>query len=85
MSDLSNSFSPFGTVRNLKCIWTRESQEDLRISHNLEAEMELSEMMAAEIRAEIDQSILHDLRQMSLLGVTKQEYFRPADWRVEGF
>jgi hypothetical protein len=50
------------TNRKLKAVWSRETQEDLRSQFNLDAEAELTRVLANEINAEIDKEILEDLR-----------------------
>lgn len=49
-------------ARKLRAVWTKEASDDLRSMHNLDAEYELSKILADEINAEIDQEILNDLR-----------------------
>ena len=51
--------------RKLKAIWSMESQQDLRACHNLDAERELTEILAREIQAEIDKEVLADLRSQA--------------------
>ncbi len=52
-------------ARKLKAVWSQEVADDLRAMHNLDAEAELSKLLAAEINAEIDQEILNDLRGLT--------------------
>lgn len=49
-------------TRKLKAVWSFESQQDLRSQHNLDAEAELTAILAQEINLEIDREILADLR-----------------------
>lgn len=49
-------------TRKLKAAWTYEAQQDLRSQHNLEADAELTSILAQEINLEIDREILEDLR-----------------------
>jgi len=49
-------------TRKLKAVWTYEAQQDLRSQHNLDAEAELTQVLAQEINLEIDREILNDLR-----------------------
>lgn len=49
--------------RKLKAVWSMEAAQDLKAMHNLEAEAELTRMLAAEINKEIDAEILQSLRQ----------------------
>lgn len=50
------------TTRKLKAVWTYEAQQDLRSQHNLDAEAELTAVLAQEINLEIDREVLTDLR-----------------------
>lgn len=49
-------------TRKLKATWTYEAQQDLRSQHNLDAEAELTGVLAQEINLEIDREILNDIR-----------------------
>jgi hypothetical protein len=49
-------------TRKLKAVWTHEAQQDLRSQHNLDAEAELTAILAQEINLEIDREVLTDLR-----------------------
>ena len=49
-------------TRKLKAVWTYEVQQDLRSQHNLDAEAELTAVLAQEINLEIDREVLTDLR-----------------------
>jgi hypothetical protein len=49
-------------TRKLKAAWTYEAQQDLRSQHNLDAEAELTAVLAQEINLEIDREVLTDLR-----------------------
>jgi hypothetical protein len=49
-------------TRKLKAVWSYEAQQDLRSQHNLDAEAELTAVLAQEINLEIDREILNDLR-----------------------
>lgn len=48
--------------RTLKAVWSWETQQDLRSQHNLDAEAELTSVLAQEINLEIDREIINDLR-----------------------
>ena len=48
--------------RKLKAAWSYEAQQDLRSQHNLDAEAELTAILAQEINLEIDREVLTDLR-----------------------
>ena len=50
-------------TRKLKAGWSYEAQQDLRSQHNLDAEAELTAVLAQEINLEIDREVLTDLRQ----------------------
>ena len=50
------------TTRKLKASWTQEAAQDLRSQHNIDAEAELTAVLAQEINLEIDREILTDLR-----------------------
>ncbi len=49
-------------TRKLKAVWSYEAQQDLRSQHNLDAESELTAVLAQEINLEIDREIITDLR-----------------------
>lgn len=49
-------------TRKLKAVWSYEAQQDLRSQHNLDAEAELTSVLAQEINLEIDREVLMDLR-----------------------
>jgi hypothetical protein len=49
-------------TRKLKAAWSYEAQQDLRSQHNLDAEAELTAVLAQEINLEIDREVLGDLR-----------------------
>lgn len=49
-------------TRKLKAVWSYEAQQDLRSQHNLDAETELTAVLAQEINLEIDREVLGDLR-----------------------
>jgi hypothetical protein len=49
-------------TRKLKAAWSYEAQQDLRSQHNLDAEAELTAVLAQEINLEIDREVLTDLR-----------------------
>jgi hypothetical protein len=52
-------------TRKLKAVWSYEAQQDLRSQHNLDAEAELTAVLAQEINLEIDREVLTDLRNNS--------------------
>ena len=49
-------------TRKLKAVWSYEAQQDLRSQHNLDAEAELTAVLAQEINLEIDREVLTDIR-----------------------
>jgi hypothetical protein len=49
-------------TRKLKAVWSQEAQQDLRSQFNLDAEAELTAILAQEINLEIDREVLTDLR-----------------------
>lgn len=49
-------------TRKLKAVWSYEAQQDLRSQQNLDAEAELTAVLAQEINLEIDREVLTDLR-----------------------
>lgn len=49
-------------TRKLKAVWSFEAQQDLRSQHNIDAEAELTQVLAKEINLEIDREIISDLR-----------------------
>jgi hypothetical protein len=49
-------------TRKLKAVWSYEVQQDLRSQQNLDAEAELTSVLAQEINLEIDREVLTDLR-----------------------
>lgn len=49
-------------TRKMKAAWSYEVQQDLRSQHNLDAEAELTAVLAQEINLEIDREVLTDLR-----------------------
>ena len=54
------------TTRKMKAKWTPELGQDLNAYHNLDAEVELTQVLSEQIALEIDQEILKDL----ILGAT---------------
>lgn len=50
-------------TRKLKAVWSYEAQQDLRSQHNLDAEAELTAVLAQEINLEIDREVLTDIRK----------------------
>jgi len=48
-------------TRKLKAVWSPEVQQDIRSQHNLDADTEITAMLATEINLEIDREIIGDL------------------------
>lgn len=55
------------TIKKLKAVWSYEAQQDLRKQHCLDAEAELTAILAQEITLELDRMILTDLRNGAAL------------------
>lgn len=53
------------TPRKLKAVWSYEAAQDLRAWHNIDAEAQLTNDLAAAINQEIDNEILEDLRRQA--------------------
>jgi len=56
-------------TKKLKAKWTPELGQDLNAYHNLDAEVELTQILSEQIALEIDQEILEDLVKGSSAGV----------------
>lgn len=56
------------TPRKLKAVWSYEAAQDLRQFHNIDAEAELTKVLAQELQAEIDKEILEDLKNAAQKG-----------------
>ena len=79
-------------TRKLKAVWSRESQQDLRSWHNLDAEKIITKIfldeIQAEVTAEIDAEILNNLRlcisQSQEMSTKKYSKYRSIDdeWEV---
>ena len=54
--------------KKLKAKWTPELGQDLNAYHNLDAEVELTQILSEQIALEIDQEILNDLVQQATAG-----------------
>ncbi len=67
--------------RKLKARWSMENQQDLRALHNADASAQLSDILAKELLAEIDNEILADLRDASgiLNKFGKKKKYRSID------
>lgn len=64
--DMVINHSPISArPRKLRANWSLEASYNLRSLHGLEAEVELTSALGAEIRFEIDQEIIDDLRRMA--------------------
>jgi len=58
-----NSVSVVAQTRKLRALWTPELAQDLNAYHNLDAEVELTQILSEQIALEIDREILSDLLQ----------------------
>ena len=56
-------------TKKLKAKWTPELGQDLNAYHNLDAEVELTQILSEQIALEIDQEILEDLVVDATAGV----------------
>jgi len=56
-----NSVSVVSETRKLKAVWTPELAQDLNAYHNLDAEVELTQILSEQVALEIDREILGDL------------------------
>jgi len=56
------------TTRKMKAKWTPELGQDLNAYHNLDAEVELTQVLSEQIALEIDQEILKDLITQATAG-----------------
>ena len=64
-----DSVSVTAVTKKLKAKWTPELGQDLNAYHNLDAEVELTQILSEQIALEIDQEILEDLRVGAKAGV----------------
>jgi len=64
-----DSVSVTAITKKLKAKWTPELGQDLNAYHNLDAEVELTQILSEQIALEIDQEILEDLRVGAKAGV----------------
>ena len=64
-----DSVSVTAITKKLKAKWTPELGQDLNAYHNLDAEVELTQILSEQIALEIDQEILEDLRVGARAGV----------------
>jgi hypothetical protein len=72
----------FAKTRTLKANWSMESQQDVRAMHNIDAAQQLSDIMAAELAAEIDREILNDLRNNASGGAPAHHHV--PQWSTPG-
>ena len=63
------SVSVTAVTKKLKAKWTPELGQDLNAYHNLDAEVELTQILSEQIALEIDREILEDLVRGSKAGV----------------
>jgi hypothetical protein len=59
------SFDVQADVRTIRATWTPEMVHDLQAFHNIDAEAELTALLAQEIANEIDREIINDLFQIN--------------------
>jgi len=64
-----DSISVTAVTKKLKAKWTPELGQDLNAYHNLDAEVELTQILSEQIALEIDREILEDLVRGSEAGV----------------
>jgi len=64
-----DSVSVTAITKKLKAKWTPELGQDLNAYHNLDAEVELTQILSEQIALEIDQEILEDLRVGAKAGI----------------
>ena len=64
-----DSVAVTAVTKKLKAKWTPELGQDLNAYHNLDAEVELTQILSEQIALEIDQEILEDLRAGATAGV----------------
>lgn len=60
-------------TKKLRAVWTIESQQDLKAYHGLDAESELTTVMAEEIKREVEGDILWDMCNTATTKVTWNE------------
>jgi hypothetical protein len=63
-----DSVSVTAVTKKLKAKWTPELGQDLNAYHNLDAEVELTQILSEQIALEIDREILNDLVQGATAG-----------------
>jgi hypothetical protein len=56
-------------TRKLRAVWTIEAQQDLKAVHGLEAEAELTTVMAEEIKREVEGDVLWDMCDKAGTGI----------------
>ena len=64
-----DSVAVTAVTKKLKAKWTPELGQDLNAYHNLDAEVELTQILSEQIALEIDREILEDLVQGATAGV----------------
>lgn len=65
-----------GETRAIRAVWTPELAQDLQAFHNIDAEAELTALLAENIRREIDDQIIRDLRN----GMGNDVYNHLREW-----
>ena len=72
--------------RRLRVRWSMEAVEDLRAVHNIDAERELTAILAREMAMEIDREIIRDLniqqtaRNLPEINIEIMPWFNPVPW-----
>jgi hypothetical protein len=74
-----SSVSVTADTRKLKAKWTPELAQDLNAYHNLDAEVELTQILSEQIALDIDQEILTQLLQLGT-GATMYWSRKPGDF-----
>ena len=64
-----DSVAVTAVTKKLKAKWTPELGQDLNAYHNLDAEVELTQILSEQIALEIDREILEDLVKLATAGV----------------
>jgi hypothetical protein len=64
-----DSVAVTAVTKKLKAKWTPELGQDLNAYHNLDAEVELTQILSEQIALEIDREILEDLIKLSEAGI----------------
>ena len=52
-------------TRKMRALWTLEASQDLKAYHNLDLELELTDLLSKELQLEIDRELIEDLRMIA--------------------